>query len=142
MTPPVGPAMFAWRGTFTNRDVNHLHAEAFETRVFDDDEWNWLDLTERHSLGWVTARRQGILVGFVNVIWDGFVHAWLQDLMVARGSRRQKIGVGLVDAARAGAAAAGCEYLHVDFEEEMRSFYVDACGFEPTGGGIMLLNES
>jgi len=56
-------ASFAWRGVFTNTEVNELHAEAFETRVFDESDWNWHDLTERHSLGWVTARDGDSLVG-------------------------------------------------------------------------------
>ena len=47
---------YAWRGPFANDEVNALHAEAFETQVFDASEWNWEQLTERHSLGWVDAR--------------------------------------------------------------------------------------
>ena len=46
-------------------------------------------LTQAHSLGWVTARSAGELVGFVNVVWDGLVHAWLQDVMVAARAGRQ-----------------------------------------------------
>ena len=68
---------FQWRGAFTNAEVNVLHADAFETRVFTDEEWDWVALTDRHSLGWVTARDGEDLVGFVNVVWDGLVHAWL-----------------------------------------------------------------
>jgi len=29
---------FEWRGAFTNAEVNALHAEAFETKVFDESE--------------------------------------------------------------------------------------------------------
>jgi KaiC/GvpD/RAD55 family RecA-like ATPase len=61
------------------------------------DEWllifdNAPELVHRHSLGWVVAREGAELVGFVNVLWDGLVHAWLQDTMVAvraRGCRYQ-----------------------------------------------------
>ena len=45
--------VFEWRGPFTNSEVNRLHAEAFETRLFDETEWNWRELTARHSLGWI-----------------------------------------------------------------------------------------
>jgi hypothetical protein len=69
---------YEWRGAFGNREVNTLHAEAFQTPVFDESEWNWVDLVNRHSLGWVVARDGADLVGFVNVVWDGLVHAWLQ----------------------------------------------------------------
>jgi hypothetical protein len=37
------------------------------------------------------------------------------------------------------ARAAGCEWLHVDFEEHLRSFYVDRCGFRPTPAGLIAL---
>ena len=130
---------FRWRGEFTNAEVNALHAEAFETRVFTDEEWDWVALTERHSLGWVTARDDDTLVGFVNVVWDGLVHAWLQDTMVAASARRRGVGVALVRAAQQGATAAGCEWLHVDFDDDLRPFYFDACGFTPTNAGLIHL---
>jgi hypothetical protein len=47
---------YLWRGAFTNAEVNALHAEAFETAVFDESEWDWAELVHRHSLGWVVAR--------------------------------------------------------------------------------------
>ncbi|MFZ0080077.1 MAG: GNAT family N-acetyltransferase, partial [Trebonia sp.] len=108
--------VYEWRGAFGNQEANALHAEAFNTRVFDESEWNWVELVQRHSLGWVVAWQGPDLVGFVNVLWDGLVHAWLQDTMVAAKARGQGIGTGLVNHARDGAKAAGCEYLHVDFE--------------------------
>jgi GNAT superfamily N-acetyltransferase len=120
-------------------EVNGLYAEAFETRVFAEFEWNWRELTAKHSLGWVTARHDGQLVGFVNVLWDGLVHAWLEDVMVAAAARRQRIGVRLVHAARDGAARAGCEFLHVNFDERLRRFYIDECGFKAVCGGLMPL---
>ncbi len=131
---------FEWRGAFTNEEVNALHAEAFQTRVYDEAEWDWVRLTSQYSLGWVVARQGGELVGFVNVLWDGLVHAWLQDTMVASRSRGEGIGTGLVARAREAAQAAGCEYLHVDFDEHLAPFYFDACGFSPTWAGLIALN--
>jgi GNAT superfamily N-acetyltransferase len=133
---------YEWRGPFTDREVNELHAEAFATRVFDATEWSWRELCGRHSLGWVTARDGDGLVGFVNVLWDGLVHAWLQDVMVANGARRRGIGAELVGVATDGAAAAGCEYLHVDFDDHLRNFYIESCGFTPTNGGLIDLTTS
>ncbi len=127
---------FHWRGAFDNAQVNALHAAAFSHTPIDDD---WAGLVSRHSLGWVTARWEGALAGFVNVIWDGGCHAWIQDVMVAAGARHRGVGTGLVAAAREGARAAGCEWLHVDFDEEHRAFYVDACGFTPTAAGLIAL---
>lgn len=129
-----------WRGPFTNREVNELHAEAFETRLFSDEEWNWVELTARHSLGWITARDGNDLVGFLNIPWDGFVHAWVQDTMVAMTHRQFGIGKQLVSAAVEGARAAGCEWLHVDFDNGLERFYINACGFTPTKAGLIALN--
>lgn len=128
-----------WRGPFTNEEANQLHAEAFGTRVYDAGEWDWERLVRTHSLGWVTAREADGLVGFVNVVWDGLVHAWLQDTMVAEASRSQGIGKELVRSATSGAREAGCEWLHVDFEDDLEPFYYRACGFTPTKAGLWQL---
>jgi hypothetical protein len=132
---------FEWRGRFDNAEANRLHAEAFATRLFGDDEWDWVQQTSRHSLGWVTARRDGELIGFVNVPWDGLVHAWLQDTMVAITDRGAGVGRGLIAVATEQARVACCEWLHVDFDEHLRSFYLDACGFRPTCAGLIALQE-
>ena len=128
-----------WCGDFDNLEVNELHAEAFETRVFDESEWNWTSLVLAHSLGWATARSAGQLVGFANVVWDGSVHAWIQDVMVSAQARHQGIGTSLVAMAAQGAREAGCEWLHVDFEDDLGPFYLGACGFTPTNAGLMRL---
>ncbi len=135
----MNTVIFEWRGAFDNTEINALHAQAFETRVFDDTEWNWVTQVERHSLGWVVAREDGDFVAFANVLWDGLVHAWLQDVMVADHARRRGLGVELVRRAREAASDAGCEYLHVDFEDDLRPFYFDACGFTPTNAGLIRL---
>ena len=127
---------YQWRGAFGNDEFHVLHAEAFDTRIFDDD---WASLTANHSLGWVTAKDADVLVGFVNVIWDGLVHAWIQDVMVAKSHRGAGIARQLVAIARDHAASAGCEWLHVDFDDELKPFYFDACGFRPTNAGLIAL---
>lgn len=132
---------YRWRGEFENAEVHVLHAEAFDTPVFDEAEWNWRQLVAAHSLGWVVARDGERLVGFVNVLWDGLVHAWIQDTMVAARARGRGIGTELVAVATAAARDAGCEWLHVDFEEHLRDFYLGACGFQPTSAGLIPLQE-
>lgn len=134
----VGPT-YEWRGTFVNQEVAALHAEAFATRSHPAEERDWTTLVWRHSLGWVTAREDDDLIGFVNIAWDGFVHAWLQDTMVAARARSRGVGAQLVAVARGGAQAAGCEWLHVDFPDDLVDFYVRACGFTPTNGGLIAL---
>ena len=61
-------AVYEWRGLFTNQEINALHAEAFNTRLFSETEWNWVQLVRQHSLGWVVARQGEQLAGFVNVV--------------------------------------------------------------------------
>jgi GNAT superfamily N-acetyltransferase len=130
---------YTWRGGFASAEVNALHAEAFEHPVFDDEGWDWQRQVQEHSLGWVCARDNDELVGFVNVVWDGGVHAFVIDTMVAGRAAREGIGTRLVAVATAEARAAGCEWLHVDFEDHLRSFYFDACGFAPTNAGLIAL---
>ena len=127
---------FNWRGDFDNAEVNELHAEAFGHRVLEDD---WQAQVQQHSLGWVCARDGGRLVGFVNVAWDGGVHAFVLDTIVRAGAARQGIGTELVAVSVAESRAAGCEWLHVDFDDHLREFYFDACGFEPTNAGLIKL---
>jgi GNAT superfamily N-acetyltransferase len=136
--PPVA-ITYEWRGAFANDEVNALHAEAFATEAFSAEEWDWRAQVLGHSLGWVVARDGAALVGFVNVPWDGLVHAWIQDTMVAAAARRRGVGTALVARARDEARAAGCEWLHVDFADHLRDFYLSACGFIPTNAGLIAL---
>lgn len=127
---------YEWRGTFSNAEVNALHAEGFGHRVLDDD---WLAQVGRHSLGWVCAREDRELVGFVNVAWDGAVHAFILDTLVAAAARHRGVGTRLVATAVENARAAGCEWLHVDFDDELQPFYFASCGFRPTNAGLIAL---
>lgn len=127
---------YEWRGRFQDFELNALHAEGFDHPLVNDA---WNEQLERHSLGWVTARDGHELIGFANVAWDGGIHGILLDTLVALSARRRGIGTRLVDLAVAQARAAGCEWLHVDFEDEHRGFYVDACGFRLTGAGLLAL---
>jgi GNAT superfamily N-acetyltransferase len=127
---------YEWRGRFENVDVNQLHAVGFGHRLRDDDWWGQVN---RHSLGWVCARWDRRLIGFVNVAWDGGVHAFVLDPVVAAEVRRQGVGSRLVSVAEEHARLAGCEWLHVDFEEHLRPFYFDSCGFRSTNAGLIRL---
>jgi GNAT superfamily N-acetyltransferase len=127
---------YEWRGAFEDAEVSALHAEGFD-HVFSIDQW-WAQVSRR-SLGWVCARDGQRLVGFVNVAWDGDVHAFILDTLVMASARRQGVGAALVAVATDHARAAGCQWLHVDFEDHLRAFYFDACGFTPTNAGLIAL---
>jgi GNAT superfamily N-acetyltransferase len=128
---------FEWRGEFDNASVNALHAEAFDHELLDDD---WKGQVRAHSLGWVCAYDDDNgLVGFVNVPWDGGIHAFIIDTMVSARALHRGVGTRLIAMVVTEAHAAGCEWLHVDFEDHLRRFYFDACGFEPTNAGLIAL---
>jgi ribosomal protein S18 acetylase RimI-like enzyme len=130
---------YEWRGEFASRDVEALHAEAFD---HEPDDYDWEKQVCQHSLGWVCARDEaGDLVGFVNVPWDGAGHAFILDTIVSPRVGRQGVGTRLVAIATDHARAAGCEWLHVDFEEHLESFYFGACGFTPTPAGVIDLKQ-
>lgn len=126
-----------WREPFDNAAVNALHAEGFGHDRLEDDWWAQVN---QHSLGWACAREDSQLVGFVNVAWDGGVHAFILDTMVSAGMRRQGVGARLVALAGQEARAAGCEWLHVDFDDHLRPFYFGRCGFTPTNAGLIALS--
>ncbi|MCN9240559.1 GNAT family N-acetyltransferase [Streptomyces sp. RY43-2] len=103
-------------------------------------EVGWWSKIQAHSLGWVTARdADGLLVGFVNVAWDGGDHAFLIDTKTRGAYQHRGIATAVVRLAAEQARAAGCEWLHVDFTPELRAFYFDACGFRPTDAGLIHL---
>src|SRR5947199_7725001 len=88
-------------------------------------EAGWWDRIRPHSFGWVTARdANGRIVGFVNIVSDGGDHAFLLDTKTRGDQQRRGIGTRVVELAAAHARAAGHEWLHVDFADPLRDFYV------------------
>jgi ribosomal protein S18 acetylase RimI-like enzyme len=126
---------FLWRGTLEDEELVDLVASHGGV-----SEHGWWSRVSPHSLGWVTARStDGMLVGFVNVAWDGSGHAFLIDTKTRGSYQRRRIGVRLVQVAAHAAKASGCEWLHVDFEPHLRAFYLEACGFIATEAGLIHL---
>ena len=101
-----------------NVELNALRDAAWVT-VGDQD---WAPILAR-SLGWVGARDGERLVGFVNVAWDGGVHAFLLDTTVHPDYQRRGLGRALVREAAAMARERGAEWLHVDYEDELDRFF-------------------
>jgi GNAT superfamily N-acetyltransferase len=78
------------------------------------------------------------LIGFVNVAWDGGVHAFILDTCVDPRYRRRGIALRLLERATAVSRQRGAQWLHVDFEPHLEGFYRQA-GFGPTAAGLMRL---
>ena len=90
------------------------------------------------SLVYCAIFRDGMLIGFVNVAWDGGIHAFLLDPTVHPDYRRQGLGLALVRTAVAESTARGAEWMHVDFESRLSPFY-KAAGFRATEAGVIRL---
>jgi GNAT superfamily N-acetyltransferase len=129
---PVG---YRVRGAVDDVALSELHDEAFGE---PGPVQPWNARLHRHSLTWVEAYATARLVGFVNVAWDGGVHAFLLDTCVDPAQRGQGVGSALVRRATGAARQAGCTWLHVDFAPELTAFYA-RCGFSPTGAGLLRL---
>ena len=99
-----------------DRDLSTLHALAFESAL---EVQQWAERLERWALTWVGAFSNDQLVGFVQVCWDGGAHAFVLDTAVHPDYGRQGIGKQLVLTAAEEAKAAGCEWLHVDYEPHL-----------------------
>jgi GNAT superfamily N-acetyltransferase len=128
---------YEWRGRFTNAEINALHAEGFGHPLRFEDWWARVN---RHSLGWVCARKDSMLVGFVNIAWDGGIHAFVLDPLVTPRLQRQSLGARLIAVAAGEAQNANCDWLHVDFDDHLQTFYFNACGFTPTNAGLIRLS--
>jgi ribosomal protein S18 acetylase RimI-like enzyme len=124
--------VFLWRGDFESAEVEVLHAECFGHAVSQTD---WLKQVTDFSVGRVCARWAGQLIGFVNVAWDGGLHAFLLDSAVSRTFQRRGIGRKMICEAVLRTRQAGCEWLHVDFANHLQSLYFEACGFQATHAG-------
>ena len=127
---------YEWRGAFGNAALSAPHSEGFSHKVLVGD---WWAMVNQHSLGWVCGWEGRNLVGFVNVAWDGGVHAFLLDTFVTARLRSQGVGTSLVAVAAENCRASECEWLHVDFEDHLRPFYFGSCGFRPTNTGLIAL---
>jgi GNAT superfamily N-acetyltransferase len=126
-----------WRGPLDDEEMVDLVASHGGTPVP-----GWWDRIRPRSLGWATARLgDGSLVGFVNVVSDGGDHAFLLDTKTRGAFQRRQIATRVVAFAAQHAKAAGCEWLHVDFDDDLTAFYRDACGFEPTKAGLINLRS-
>ena len=124
------------RGETTDAELEALHAAAFGHEPADTP---WRQRLADHSLTWITARLDGRLVGFVNVVGDGGVHAILLDTCVAPDLQGRGVGQALVAAAAAEARRAGCHWLHADYEIGAADFYEDTCGMAHTEAGLLRL---
>ncbi len=114
-------------------DLNTLWREAWHSQ----EDRDFSGILSR-SLTHIAAYDDDRLVGFVNVAWDGGIHAFILDTCVTPRMRRQGIAARMVAEATRVARERGAKWLHVDFEPHLTSFY-RSCGFRPTEAGLVEL---
>ena len=114
-----------------NEDLNSLFADAWPNHTPRD-----FSPVLSRNLGHVCALADGVLVGFVNVAWDGGAHAFLLDPTVRPDLQRQGIGTRLVQHAIELARTKGVEWLHVDYDPHLKAFY-EGCGYVKTDAGLL-----
>jgi GNAT superfamily N-acetyltransferase len=119
----------------TNDELNALFAVAWQEHT-----WRDFDHVLNRSLTFVCAYYGERLVGFVNLAWDGGYHAFVLDTTVHPEFRRNGIGRELVKRAVAEAEGRGAEWVHVDYEPNLQSFY-EQCGFVNTPAGLIRLKD-
>lgn len=112
--------------------LSRLHAIAFGNAP--GEVLPWAERLRAHSLSWVGAFHQDSLIRFVHACWDGGLHAFLLDTVVDPRYQRRGVGKKLVQSLVQQVRATGCEWLHVDYEPHLNSFYRDACGVQGDGG--------
>lgn len=93
------------------------------------------------SLAFIGVFASERLIGFANIATDGGAHAFLLDPTVDPAYQRQGIGSTLVRMATEISRSHGCEWLHVDYEPRLASFYQRA-GFASTAAGVMHLDRT
>lgn len=120
----------------TNDELNTLFAAAWREHSARD-----FSTILNRSLAFVCAYHSTDLIGFVNLAWDGGIHAFVLDTTVHPEYQRRGIGRKLVQQATAVAKEHGMEWLHVDFEPHLQHFY-DGCGFKPTNAGLINLIDN
>ena len=127
------PIIYRISPPVTNDDLNALFATAWPNYVPSD-----FVPVLACSLACVCAYASEQLIGFVNLAWDGGVHAFILDTTVHPHWQRRGIGQMLVERAVAVARERGMEWVHVDFEPHLLPFYRQ-CGFRHTEAGLLRL---
>jgi GNAT superfamily N-acetyltransferase len=117
----------------SNAELNEL----WQTAWGSQDDRDFSTILSR-SLVHVGALANDQLVGFINVAWDGGIHAFLLDTCVVPAMRRRGIATQLVEKATEIARDRGAAWLHVDFEPHLAALY-RKCGFGPTEAGLIKL---
>jgi GNAT superfamily N-acetyltransferase len=130
----IGVIRYEIEPQISDQELNHLfHAawKSHEARTFSS--------SLKHSLTYLCAFDGAILVGFVNLAWDGGLHGFVLDTTVHRNYQRRGIGTEMIRNIVSVAYQRGIQWIHVDFEPYLEPFY-RKCGFKHTEAGLLNLD--
>jgi GNAT superfamily N-acetyltransferase len=135
ITPMSGNSEISFSANLpvTDNELNTLFAVSwpnFKPRTFQP--------ALKRNLAHICAYHSTLLIGFVNLAWDGGIHAFILDTTVHPDFRLRGIGQELVRRAIEAAREQGVEWVHVDYEPHLQSFY-EGCGFKSTAAGLLNL---
>ncbi len=116
-------------------ELNKLFSSAWDTHT--DTDFSYLDT---NSLGYICVYDADLLIGFINVAWNGDRHAFILDTTVRKEYQKQGLGKKLVQRALALAKSNKVEWVHVDFEPQYEHFY-RSCGFTACPAGLINLYD-
>jgi ribosomal protein S18 acetylase RimI-like enzyme len=128
------PITYSTSPALSNDALNALFAAAWP-----DHSWSDFAPVLSRSLAYICAHHADRLIGFVNLAWDGGIHAFLLDTTVHPEFQRRGIGRELVLRAAEAARQRGIAWLHVDYELHLEGFY-RGCGFRHTQAGLIRLS--
>ncbi len=112
--------------------LNKLFSESWDK--FTPRRFDYL----KTSLFYIYCYDENELIGFVNIVSDGYLHAFVLDVTVRPKNRKNGIGTMLVHKDIEECKEKGIEWVHVDFEENLEEFY-RKCGFKSTKAGLISL---
>ena len=127
----MSDSIFRLNPPINNIQLNNLFSCAQNTHVTTDFE-----ALLHHSLFYICAYSNNIVIGFVKVVWDGGEHGFLLDTTVQSNYQRQGIGLALVQKAIEYLREKGLKWLHVDYEPHLHEFYT-RCRFLHTKAGLL-----
>ena len=117
-----------------NESLNRLFSTSWEN--FNHRSFKYL----KTSLFYICCYYGNELIGFVNTVTDGYLHAFVLDVTVNPSFRRKGIGTALVQKAILECKTKEIEWIHVDYEAHLEGFY-SKCGFKNTKSGIIKIKN-
>lgn len=120
----------------SDQELNTLLCSIWE----DHHSKSFSNVLSRSLLYVCAYTRINLLVGYVNVAWDGDEHAFLLDTAVHKKFWRKGIGTNLVLKVIEEVKIRNIKWLHVDFQAHLKEFY-ENCGFQPTFAGLIRLKS-